>query len=604
MRFGFIQLPVPDHHGGYTKANRPLAAGYLIAYARRHVSPAGWQAEILPAGLADHGGDAAILDWALRGRFDALLFTLYLWNRERSLFIARAVKARRPEILTIAGGPEVTEDQAAADFPGIDILCVGEGEEFCARLAADPAMRAARGMRRAAEIADLAQLPDPYLAGLLPVHPGEIIHFEQMRGCPGRCAYCFYGKGRRSVRRFPPERVPGIFGLAGRHEGTEIYFMDPTFNSREGLTEHLAWVARHNPGRIPIHTEVRLELIDRAIADALAAAGLRSVEAGLQSVNPKALAAVGRSSDLAAFRRGAALLLERGIEVRTGVILGLPEDTLEDFIDTLDFLESARLASSMECYILAALPGTSLRRRLGRWRMQAMPKPPYWVLSTNGMEPEDFPAAIQLLERRNDMEYFAPIPPFGALPPAGLQGTIDLRRMDLTRDPDRLLDPARLANSVTVFVDAPTAEHARLPLWAGYLLDAAPYTCWRLVYFGNQEWPRERWQGLRRLFQYPEHYLNRSHRLCRDPQGAFSVRLFQVIDDMPSARRLLDRLREAEGVIRPAPGQLTGWEGVCAQTPWLLIDPRMTAAERRLLAAWYADRPERLLDGWDPGPSG
>jgi hypothetical protein len=596
MRFGFVQLPVPDHHGSYTKANRPLAAGYMIAYAQRHCGRTGWQAEIIPDGLADQGGDAAIIDWALNGRFDAVLFTLYLWNRERSLFIARSIKTRRPEILTIAGGPEVTDDQAATDFPGIDILCIGEGEEFFARLVDDPMMPAVRGAHRAGDIADLAQVPDPYLAGLLPVHPGEIIHCEQMRGCPGRCAYCYYGKGRRSVRRFPPERVPGIFGLAARHEGTEIYFMDPTFNSREGLTEHLAWIARNNPTHIPVHTEVRLELIDRAVADALAAAGLQSVEAGLQSVNPRALAAVGRFSDLPAFQHGARLLMERGIEVRTGVILGLPEDTLGDFVATMDFLESARLAPTMECYILAALPGTTLRRRLGRWRMQAMTRPPYWVLSTNGMEPEDFAAAIQILERRNDMEYFPPIAPFGVASPAGFQAVIDLRAMDLAQDPDRILDPARLANSVTVFLDAPAADHARLPLWSGYLLDAAPHTCWRLVYSGNQEWPRERWQRLRRLFHYPGHYVNRSHHLCRDPQGSFSVRLFQEIDDIQSARRLLDTLREAEGVIRPKPGHTAGWKEICMHTPWVLIDPQMTAAERQMLASWYTHCPERTID--------
>jgi hypothetical protein len=417
-----------------------------------------------------------------------------------------------------------------------------------------------------------------------------------MRGCPGRCAYCHYGKGRRSVRKFPPERVPAIFGLAARHEGTEIYFMDPTFNSRDGLTEHLAWIARSNPTRIPIHAEVRLELIDRTVADALAAAGLQSVEAGLQSVNPKALAAVGRFSDLPAFHHGAQLLMERGIEVRTGVILGLPEDTLGDFIATMDFLESARLAPTIECYVLAALPGTMLRRHLGRWRMRAMDKPPYWVLSTNGMEPEDFVAAIQILERRNDMEYFPPIAPFGVASPAGFRAVIDLGQMDLAQDPDGILDPVELANSVTVFLDASTADHARLPLWTGHLLDAAPHTCWRLVHSGNQEWPRERWQRLRRLFQYPDHYLDRSRYLSRSPQGSSSVRLFQEIDDPQSARRLLDTLRDAEGVIRPKPGHAADWKEICRHTPWVVIDPQMTAAERRLLAAWYAHCPERMLD--------
>jgi len=379
MRVGFVQLPVPDHAACYAKANRPLAAGYMVAFARRHLLAAGlaegrgrdWEAEILPDSLADYGGDAAVLDWMLhgsdgRGGFDAVFFTLYLWNRDRSLFLARAAKKRRPALLTVAGGPEATPEARAerlsADFPGIDVLCVGEGEEFFARFLGRSLARSlgrGRGGGRAQralpavcatrEIADLGRVPNPYLEGTVPVRPGDIVHFEQTRGCAGRCAYCYYGKNSRRERRFPAGRAADVFRLAARRGASEVYFMDPTFNSRAGLADYLGQVARVNPAAMPIHTEVRLELIDESVADAMSAAGIRSVEAGLQSSNPKALAAVGRAADLDAFARGARLLRERGVEVRAGVIIGLPEDGLDDFISTLDFLEETRLLASAEC---------------------------------------------------------------------------------------------------------------------------------------------------------------------------------------------------------------------------------------------------------------
>jgi hypothetical protein len=596
MRIGFVQLPVPDHHAFYAAANRPLGAAYMIAFARRHCRRKHWEAEILPEDLANYGGDAAIVDWVGNGRFDALFFTLYLWNRDRSLFLARSVKRNWPEIVTVMGGPEVTGEQSMSDFPGADVLCVGEGEEFFARFLEEPALRLPESMYTAPEIDDLSQVPNPYLTGLLPVRQGDMIHFEQMRGCPQFCAYCYYGKGRSGIRRFPAGQVPGIFRLASAHDRTEVYFMDPTFNGREGLTDHLEWIAQSNPGQIPIHTEVRLELIDRPIADRMTAAGIRSVEAGLQSVNPRALAAVGRTWNREAFRQGARLLRERGIEIRTGVIIGLPKDGLDDFITTLEFVDTLGLALTMECYILAVLPGTALRRRLSPGWIQAMSRPPYLVRSTDRMNPEDFIAAIQILERRSHIEYFPGIPPFGTGNMAEFQTTIDLRVMDLDRDPERILRPTALANSVAVYIDERTAEHARLELWAGYLLSVSPHTCWRIIYAGNEPWPRQRWQRLRYLFLFLDHFLNRSRCLCRDFQGSYSVRLFQTVDDVRSAQRFLDFPQEADLVIIPQPGQVSDWEAVCRETPWILIDPLIAESERALVSDWYADFSSRILD--------
>lgn len=593
MRMGFLQLPVPGHGASQAKANRPLAAAFMIGYARRHCRSRGWEAVIAPEELADHGGDAALAAWALEEGFDALLFTLYLWNRERSLFIARSVKRHRPSVVTVAGGPEVTPDQDAADFPGIDLLCAGEGEEFFARFVDDGAARSLRGIFRAGEIADLGRVPDPYLSGLLPVRDGEIVHFEQMRGCPERCAYCYYGKGRRRVRRFPPDRVEGIFRLAAARAGTEVYFMDPTFNGREGLAGRLERVERANPRRVPIHTEVRLERIDRATADRMAAAGVRSVEAGLQSVNPAALEAVGRSWDREAFLAGAGWLLERGIGIRTGIIVGLPEDDLEGLLSTLDFLEGAGLAGGVEAYLLSLLPGTRLRRLRDRWGIRAMDRPPYWALRTNRMRPEDFAAALEILERRLGIDYFAPIPPLGGGAGPGLRSLVDLRGGALDGP---LPEPATLARSVLLLLDAAAADDVRLRSWAGRAMAESPHTCWRLLHAGSESWPAERWRRLRGLFYFPGHFLNRGRRPGRDPQGAFSVRLFQAVDDAAAARSLLDASPEAELAAVPRPGEVPLWREACREAPWVLLDPRLGPRESGTLAAWCADRPGRVID--------
>ena len=61
---------------------------------------------------------------------DALGISLYIWNRECAARLIRRVKALRPEIVVIVGGPEATfsVDETFREMP-IDYLLRGAGEE-------------------------------------------------------------------------------------------------------------------------------------------------------------------------------------------------------------------------------------------------------------------------------------------------------------------------------------------------------------------------------------------------------------------------------------------------------------------------------------------
>jgi hypothetical protein len=124
----------------------------------------------------------------------------------------------------------------------------------------------------------------------------------------------------------------------------------------------------------------------------------------------------------------------------------------------------------------------------------------------------------------------------------------------------------------------------------------SPHTCWRLLHAGSESWPAERWRRLRGFFYFPEHFLNRGRCPGRDPQGAFSVRLFQAVDDAAAARSLPDASPEAELAAVPRPGEVPLWKEACREAPWVLLDPRLGPRERRTLAAWCADRPGRVID--------
>ena len=101
-----LQLPVPDLRWPRLDSNLPLAAGYLAAWARRTLPES--SVELLPWSEADILGDVALAAAILTRRPRLVGFSVYLWNAERTLHLARRLHAAG--IPVVLGGPEVTPD--------------------------------------------------------------------------------------------------------------------------------------------------------------------------------------------------------------------------------------------------------------------------------------------------------------------------------------------------------------------------------------------------------------------------------------------------------------------------------------------------------------
>lgn len=113
-RVVLVQLPIPQPGMEPARGNVPLAAGYLKLYARNQGLEAHYDIEIFPPTMANSLGDQGLVEEILSLDPWMVGFTSYLWNINRNLWIIEQLKARRPDILTIIGGPEVTADNASA----------------------------------------------------------------------------------------------------------------------------------------------------------------------------------------------------------------------------------------------------------------------------------------------------------------------------------------------------------------------------------------------------------------------------------------------------------------------------------------------------------
>ena len=130
-----VQLPIPQPGLEPARGNVPLAAGYLKMYARNRGLEEQFEIEIFPPHLANTLSDCGLVE-ALRDREPWLVgFTCYLWNINRSLWVAEHLKAVEPGLLTIFGGPEITADNGwVLQSPALDFASIGEGEQTFSEL--------------------------------------------------------------------------------------------------------------------------------------------------------------------------------------------------------------------------------------------------------------------------------------------------------------------------------------------------------------------------------------------------------------------------------------------------------------------------------------
>ncbi len=598
MKILFIQLPVQEPTWESGRANVPLAAAYLTAYAegRGILKREDWT--LLGREVQEKGSDTAVVEAAVASGADLVCFSLYLWNLERSLHIAQAILAAAPRIRLVAGGPEVVQGTPLFGVSPFHSLVEGEGElPFCELL---EDLRKGKPLARrysSPQTLDLADLPNPYLVGTLPFEADRPVHLETVRGCPARCGYCYYGKNFQGVRSFPRAEAYRVIEEAGKAGVHEVYLMDPSFQATEDLADRLVALAKANTSGLAIHAELRLESVTEEMGRLYAAAGLASAEVGLQSTNPKALEAIHRGWDRRAFEKGAEILQKNRILVKTGVILGLPFDGYEDVISTFDFLGMQGLGQEAEVYPLSVLPGTEVRERATEWGITRMEKPPYWVSSTDWISQDDIVDAIRAFEDGFDVEWAAPPSPHFRAEEGGFRAFFDARKqenLDWMR-----LNPGRLANSITLLADADDPESlSRLARAARELRRDNPHSLYQIVLYSDTRIPSEKLVArLCDAFYFPDHYYDLSRSFSLDPQSTYQTRMFFATRNPSLAYRAMEEATDLETCLLLSGKGAFNADRLSEALPFVVFDRNALPFDRLYeLLSIYAEYPTMLIE--------
>jgi radical SAM superfamily enzyme YgiQ (UPF0313 family) len=308
-------------------------------------------------------------------RADVVMLTGMIVQRDSLHDILR--RCRRLGVRTVVGGPYATS--LPDDLNEADHVVVGEGEEIVPILAADLAAGAAKPRYEEPDKPDLSVAPVPRF-DLLRRRAYHQMSLQYSRGCPFTCEFCdiIVMYGRRPRTKTGAQVTAELEAITATGFTGDVFFVDDNFIGNKKmvkamLPEVAEWRKRSGT-RLEFYTEASMNIADdNQLVDLMTAAGFTAVFIGIETPSPEALRETKKLQNL---RRNLVDqvhgLLDRGLDVWAGFILGFDNDPPDIFDRMIKFVQNASIPYAM-VGMLGALPNTPLYKRLrseGRLRKE------------------------------------------------------------------------------------------------------------------------------------------------------------------------------------------------------------------------------------------
>lgn len=286
---------------------------------------------------------------------DLVIIQVYITNAYRAYQIADHYRKRGAYVLL--GGLHVTSlpEEAA---PHADTIFLGPGEDTFPRFLRDFA--AGSPQRRYESSTRTLQGIPPIRRDLIErrryLVPNSIV---VSRGCPHHCTFCYKDAFFEGGRSFYTQQVDDALAEIDRLPGRHLYFLDDHLlgNARfaRDLFRGMRGMGRVFQAAATVDSILRDDLIEEA-----AAAGLRSLFVGFETLSSSALKGAGKRQNLGRdYREVARRLDSLGIMINGSFVFGLDEDERDVFPRTVEWAVKTGVTTAT-FHILTPYPGTAL----------------------------------------------------------------------------------------------------------------------------------------------------------------------------------------------------------------------------------------------------
>lgn len=352
------------------------------------------------------------------GEYDAVCFSCYIWNIEKTMQLASDLKKARPKGRILFGGPEVSyhSREFMQEHQFLDFLLAGEGEHsfemWCRAFSGEIPYEQVPGLLYRMEervLENPREKPMPFETIPFPYRefdcePDKVIYYEASRGCPFNCSYCISSL-EKQVRSLPVERAKADLRHFVQKRVKQVKFLDRTFNwDKARSLELLHYMMEIDEGETNFHLEICADLLDEDLLQLLSRArkGLFQFEIGIQSTSEKALQAVNRFNSIKKTLENVKKLVSLGnSHVHVDLIAGLPFEDYRTFGTSFNEVYALG-ADNLQLGFLKMLKGTDIRKQADKYDYTYMENAPYQVISNRFINSKEL-CRLQQIEEVLDL---------------------------------------------------------------------------------------------------------------------------------------------------------------------------------------------------------
>ena len=323
---------------------------------------------------------------------DIVGFSIYVWSTMKLVGIARALKATQPDTFVIFGGPSARSsvfdlEPYRGAYSYLNAVAEGDGEVLIQQIIRAPD----RNRQTLTKIGGLAlpnpdgswtktgpapsvpmdEITSPYQQNLMP--QGAVAYLETYRGCPLACRFCEWGVVRPARDVFSTDYITAEIDAFERLEAPAVFLLDAGLNLNAAAFRNLAEANDRTTHLKKSHfwAEIYPSTIRPKHLEFLDNIGTSYLGVGLQSIDQNVLDSHDRKIDQTRFEPSILELAKVASNIEIQIIFGLPGETPEGFLRTLDFALS--MPGGVRAYHCLVLPDALLTRSRPEWDVQFDP---------------------------------------------------------------------------------------------------------------------------------------------------------------------------------------------------------------------------------------
>jgi len=302
--------------------------------------------------------------------------------------IAKIVKSISRQITVIMGGPHPTilPEETMVD-ENVDVVVRGEGEialfELVQAIKSGVNLDSILGInyRDNGNIVstpnrplntDLDSLPIPsrHLIPIREYHPQVDIYYRSpwtimitSRGCPYNCIFCASRRisGHKYRARSPEKVIEEVDVLVNQYGIRNIGIADDNFIVNRKRTERICdiLIKEGYNRKVDWSCAVRADGVDEPLLKKMRAAGCRCICVGIETGSQRLMNILNKRLKLERVEEGVKMMRKAGIKVRGTFLLGVPTETEEETLRTINFAKKLNLDFA-KFNIITPYPGTEL----------------------------------------------------------------------------------------------------------------------------------------------------------------------------------------------------------------------------------------------------